>query len=230
MDYMRIPYPTRVVLVRHAESEGNVLSREGQIEFAKGTNFYNLTARGREQARITSVVMREMFSHPDFILRSYFMRTNETAQIVYPGREIKVDALLAERDRGIWTNATTEQVKEFMPWEIDRKQQQGPYHYRPPGGENLPDVERRVREFRRSLKFNCSGKTVVVFGHGHWILLWKKIVHRWEIDETIANTETQAPENASILVYHNTWSDERQKYIMTHDPETDYLVPWKGKL
>lgn len=229
MDYRRVPYPNAVVFIRHAESEGNIRTRDEQRAFPIGTNRYNLSPRGREQALMTHKRVHELFPSPDRILRSYYARTNETAQIVFPDQLIREDALLAERDRGMWTNATDEQVRQHMPWEIERRMQQGLYHYRPPGGENLPDVERRVREFRRSLKFNYSGQTVAVVGHSQWILLWQKIVHGWSMDEAVARFEKEDwVANASILVYRNTWSDERDKYILTHDPETDYEVPWKG--
>jgi len=232
MDYTRVPYPNCVVFVRHAESVGNIRTREEQRSFPVGTNMYELSPRGREQARLTGERVRELFPNPDRILRSYYARTNETARFLYPDREIREDALLAERDRGMWTDAFEAEVQQHAPWEIRRRDAQGSYHYRPPGGENLPDVQMRVREFRRSLKFNYSEKTIVVVGHSQWILLWQAIVHGWSMEETTARYHDKAAlvENASILVYRNAWDEGRNKYIMTHNPEADYEVPWKDKL
>ncbi|OGL63390.1 hypothetical protein A3C09_04340 [Candidatus Uhrbacteria bacterium RIFCSPHIGHO2_02_FULL_47_44] len=231
MNPLLIPYPETVVFIRHAESEGNVRTREEQRCFPVGTNAYKLSPRGREQARITGERVRELFPKPDRVIRSYYARTNETARIIYPDLEIREDPLLAERDRGIWTNATEKEVSVCMPWEIRRRDEQGVYHYRASGGENIPDVERRVREFRRSIRFNYSGKTIVVVGHSQWILLWQKIVHDWPMEETMRRfIAGEWVENASILIYHNTWSEEFGKHILTHDPETDYEVPWKDKL
>lgn len=221
-----------MVFVRHAESVGNIRTREEQRRFPVGTNMYELSPRGREQARLTGERVRELFPNPDRILRSYYARTNETAKFLYPDREIREDARLAERDRGMWTDAFEEEVQQLAPWEIRRRDAQGPYHYRPQGGENIPDVEMRVRDIRRSLKFNYSGKTVVIVGHSQWILLWQAIVHGWSMEETITRYDDKNAlvANASILVYRNAWDVKRDKFIMTHDPETDYEVPWEGKL
>lgn len=231
MDYTRVPYPNRVVFVRHAESVGNIRTREEQRAFPVGTNMYELSPRGRDQARLTGERVRELFPNPDRVIRSYFARTNETARILYPDLDIREDELLAERNRGMWTDATEEEVRLHAPWEIRRRDAQGPYHYSPPGGESPPQVERRVRDFRRSIRGNYSGKTIVVVGHSQWILFWQKVVHGWSIDETMSRYEKEDwVANASILVYHNEWDVKRDKFIMIHDPDTDYEVPWQGKL
>lgn len=223
-----VPYPKKVVFVRHAESEGNVLTRDEQRRFPVGTNRYNLSPHGREQAHITGEWMRKHFPNPDRVIYSYYARTNETARILYPNLSLREDALLAERDRGIWTNTSEAEVMKFLPSEIDRRDQQGSYHYRPIGGENLPDVERRVREFRRSIRSNYSGKTIVVVGHSQWILLWQKIVHGWSIEETMRRYEAQDwAENASVTIYHNAWQPLTDTYVLEHDHEYGYVVPWK---
>jgi broad specificity phosphatase PhoE len=228
---LNVPYPNRIILIRHAESVGNIRSREEQRCFPVGTNKYGLSPRGREQARITGEWMREHYPAPDRIIFSYYARTNETVRIIYPDLPLREDALLAERDRGMWTNATEEEVQKLMPWEIRRRDEQGSYHYRPMGGENIPDVEQRVREFRRSIHSNYSEKTIVIVGHSQWILLWQKIVHGWSMEETMKRFDVQDwVANASVTIYSNKYDPQASKYVLEHNPGTDYIVPWKDQI
>jgi len=225
------PYPELIIFVRHAESEGNVLTRDEQRSIPYGTERYKLTARGREQAQKTGEWLCR-FPEPDIVLRSYYARTNETAELVFPEmsekRLIKDEVLLAERDRGMWTEATEEEVQKHMPWEIRRRDKAREFHYRPPGGENFADVERRVREFRRSLRLNGSNRTIAVVGHSHWLLLWQKVVEKWTIDETEEKfLAKQWPANASVLLYRNVWYPKEGEYRLVHRPEQDYIIPWK---
>lgn len=224
------PYPATIVFVRHAESVGNTLTREQRARTAMGSNYYQLTERGREQARLTGAWMRERFPSPDRIFRSYYARTRETAELLYPGTSIQEDPRLAEADRGIWHVRTEEQVRIEAPFELDRREFQGIYHYRPIGGENWPDIEIRLRIFRNMLRAHYSGKTVVVVGHGQWLLLWQKTVHRWTIDETVARyLRDDIVANASVLIYRGE-TDPDGRHRLVHDPATDYIVPWQSKL
>lgn len=225
------PYPKTVAWVRHAQSVGNTLSREERARRPQGTNLYTLTERGREQARVTGLWLREHLPEPDTIIRSYYARTRETADLLYPGRHIMEDARLAEANRGIWHVRTEEQIAREAPWELDRRKFEGLYHYRPIGGENWPDIEARVRSFRNSLRWRFPGKTIIVVTHGQWLLVLQKLVHHWSIDEVIRRYETEeVGANASVLLYHGDFDTETGKHVFRHDPATDYIVPWQVKI
>lgn len=194
-----------------------------------GTNWYALTERGREQARITGKWLRAQYPSPRRIIRSYYQRTRETADLLYPDFPIREDERLAEASRGIWHVRTEDEIRREAPWEIDRKQFEGLYHYRPIGGENWPDVEGRVRAFRQSLRCRYPGETVVAVTHGHLIMLWQKLVHGWTIEETVARYERhEFARNAAVLLYHGETRGE--KHMLTHNPAEDYVVPWEGKI
>lgn len=225
------PYPSTILFGRHAQSVGNTLTREERAQRPQGTNLYELTERGREQARITGEWLRERYPEPDAIIRSYYTRTRETADLLYPGRLITEDARLAEANRGIWHVRSEAQIAREAPWELDRRAFEGLYHYRPIGGENWPDVEARVRPFRHSLRWRFPGKTVVVVTHGQWLLVWQKLVHHWTIEDVIRRyQQEEVVANASVLIYHGDVEPKTGKYILRHDPATDYIVPWQGKI
>lgn len=152
------PYPKLVVLVRHAESVGNTLSVAERARTPMGTNWYALTERGREQARITGEWLRAQYPSPRRIIRSYYQRTRETADLLYPDFPIREDERLAEASRGIWHVRTEDEIRREAPWEIDRKQFEGLYHYRPIGGENWPDVEGPRAGIPAELALPVSGR------------------------------------------------------------------------
>ena len=112
-----------------------------------------------------------------------------------------------------------DEIAERFPGELRRRALMGWYHFRPMGGENWPDAERRVREFRRSVCCNYGGKRVVAFTHSHFLLLWQRVNHGWTIDATVAKfLRKEWVENASVLVYRNgEWTTA-----------TDYVVPWEN--
>jgi len=232
VDYLPPAYPATVVYVRHAQSIGNILNKEERAELDVSTDAYSLTDLGRRQSEITGEWMREHFPHPDVILRSYYTRTRETSDILYPDFPKIDEPLLAERDRGVWHVMTREEIQRMIPWELVRRKRTGPYHYRPIGGESMADMERRVRELRRSLRCNYPGKTVVLVGHAHWLLLLLKLAYRWTIEEMLARLEKNDwAQNASVLIFRpGPFDPQTGKQRLLHDPKQDYFVPWEGIL
>lgn len=225
------PYPRTVVFVRHAQSRGNTLSLAERAALPVGTTAYELTALGERQADLTGEWLRARFPNPDRLIRSYYRRTRLTGERCYPGWDIREDERLAEANRGVYTVLGEEGVRANMPWEIERRERDGLYHYCPLGGENWPMIEARIRSFRRSLRTHYPEKTVVCFAHGFWLLLWQKRVHRWPIEEAERRyREDEIVANASVLIYHGRWNERLGKHVLEHDPATDYVVPWEGKI
>ena len=226
-------WPKTIAFVRHAQSKGNTMTVDERAACPKGSNLYELTELGRRQAEITSAWLRERFPNPDGFYTSYYTRTGQTATILYQGRQPYVDERLAEAQRGIWHTMARAEIAERMPWEIDRKEREGIYHYRPPGGENCPNVELRIRSFNHTVHRRYRRKTLVVVTHGNWLLLWEKIVEHWSIDQYIAayqNSERRDhAENASVTIYRGV-TDEQGRNVLIPDPDQPYIVPWEGRL
>ncbi len=223
------PYPRELVFVRHAESVGNVRTHQEKTRMPVGTNYFKLTARGERQAEITGRWLREHFPKPDRVISSHYVRPMQTALAAYPDENMRIEPLLAELDRGIYSVLTDDEVGEKYPEEIRRKELVGLYHYRPIGGESWPDAERRVREFRRSVRCNFPLKRVAAFGHSHWLLLWQRIYHAWSIEETVEKFKRQEyVDNASVLIFRDGGHDEHSgRRVLLHNPECDYVIPWK---
>src|SRR5581483_7707594 len=167
-------WPEKLVLVRHAESEGNVLSIEERPKFECSAHGYGLTDRGKKQAEITGKYLREQFGAFDAYYVSYYQRARDTLKIMYPGVKVFEDSRLAEAQRGIYHTMTHDEIEAKFPEELKRKEREGLYHYRPWGGENWADVELRIHSFLGTLSRDFEGQKVLVVVHGHWLVMLQK--------------------------------------------------------
>lgn len=220
-------WPATLVLVRHGESEGNIRSVEERAACEVSTHDYPLTPRGREQARITGEYLRRRFGTFDAYYTSYYRRSKETMGIMFPEAKQYEDSRLAEAQRGAWHVLTAAEMQRAMPWEVERKKREGLYHYRPPGGENQPDVELRIHSFLGTLARDYQGQRVIICGHGHWFILFQKLVHRFPIEEALRRYRAEPFENTSVTVYDGSGAASERPRLTLTDMN---VVPWEGML
>lgn len=194
-------WPKQLVLVRHGESEGNLLSVDERARLDIPTHAYSLTPRGREQAKITGEYLRKAYGTFDAYYVSYYQRSRETMAIMYPDAHIYEDPRLAEAQRGIWHTMTHNQIREKFPEEFERRDREGYYHYRPLGGENWADIELRIHSFLGTLARDYAGEKVLVVGHGHWMILFDRLVRRMGIAEAVEHYCNAPYKNASVTEY-----------------------------
>lgn len=222
----KMSWPKLLVLVRHAESEGNIKSVDERAEYEVATQNYELTARGRKQAQITGEYLRETFGYFDIYYVSYYVRSRQTMEIIYPGVKVYEDPRLAEAQRGIWQTMTRQQIQNRFPEEFERKTREGLYHYRPLGGENWPDVELRIHSFLGTLSRDCAGKKVIAVVHGHWLILFERLIYHFSIEEALFRYNHRHAENASVAVYEGVEERERSRMVL----EKENIIPWKENI
>ncbi len=204
-------WPCHLFFIRHAESEGNVLDNEARTALKVATHQYKLTERGRRQAEetakwlATNDVVRLPSSSNLTCFQSYYERSRETMRYFLRSASDKPieDARLAEAQRGIYHAMPKEALAARYPEELERKALEGLYHYRAPGGENWLDVELRIHSFLDMLRRDYAGKDVLIVGHGHWFLMFQKIVHGWSADEALSKYQAGlgVVPNASVTIY-----------------------------
>lgn len=219
-------WPKLLVLVRHAESEGNVLSQSERAKYETSTHAYKLTERGQKQAEITGQFLRERFGKFNIYYVSYYRRSKETMAIMYPDARVYEDPRLAEGQRGIWNTMTEEQVRQKFPEEIERKEREGLYHYRASGGENWPDIELRIHSFLGTLSRDYEDQHVLMVVHGHWLILFERLVHRFSIEEAVKRYHGAIKENASVTIYEGRMVNSKSKLVLVEEN----IVPWNGKM
>ncbi|HYF00813.1 MAG TPA: histidine phosphatase family protein [Planctomycetota bacterium] len=146
----------RLLLVRHGES---VLGRD--LRYA-GHRDTPLTPTGRRQIRRLRARFRRC--RPDVIFASDRRRCLDTAALLASGRPIRATARLRELDFGAWDGRTAEECRRRDPVRFARWMKD-PGSTRPPGGESLSELRRRVRAFARSAVRRHPGKTLAFVTH-----------------------------------------------------------------
>lgn len=223
-------WPRLLVFVRHGESAGNVMSPDDRAAFETPTHAYPLTGRGRQQAEITGAYLKKNFGSFDIVWSSYYERARQTAALVCGGRKVWEDPRLAEGQRGIYHTYTKAEVLAHFPKEIARREREGFYHHRPLGGENWPDIELRIHSFLTTLNRDGEGKRVLIVGHGHWFILFQKLLEHFTIEEAERRYRAATVENASVSVFNGGEGALFEQFVRLTEDKTAYRVPWADQL
>lgn len=219
-------WPKLIVCVRHAESEGNIRTAEERTTYELSTHQYPLTARGEQQARITGEHLRAQYGVFDVYYTSYYARSKQTMALMYPEATAYEDPRLAEAQRGIYHILTSEQLKQHLPWELERRAREGFYHHRPLGGENWPDVELRIHSFLSTMNRDCEGKSVLIVVHGNWLILLQRLLQHFSIEEAIRRYHEATYANASVTVFEGSEMNGKSRLV----ERVTNIVPWHGLL
>ncbi|MFF1607033.1 bifunctional RNase H/acid phosphatase [Amycolatopsis sp. NPDC058278] len=156
--------PTRLLLLRHGQTEMSALRRYS------GRGDVPLTELGRTQAaaaakRLAAMEGLVVDGEAVPIISSPLTRTKQTAQAVADalGGRVETHPGLIETDFGEWEGLTFAEAAERDPelhgsWLGDSS-------VPPPGGESFDVVHRRVRKARDELIAEHGGKTLVLVSH-----------------------------------------------------------------
>lgn len=226
-------WPSNLVLVRHAESVGNVLTVDQRANFETASHKYGLTPRGAQQAMITGKYIKDNYCDFDAYYVSYYERSRQTMRLMFPEAKIYEDPRLAEAQRGIYHAMTKAEIEAKYPEELVRKDREGLYHYRPLGGENWPDVEMRIHSFLGTLARDYENLRVLIVVHGHWLLLFQRLIEHFSIDEAVDRyTGKKIFANASVTHYVSCSEPDFPCYNQKHRMKLvlDNFVPWKDKI
>jgi 2,3-bisphosphoglycerate-dependent phosphoglycerate mutase len=151
--------PTRVIAVRHGETEWNVLTRvQGQLDVP-------LNDKGRWQAQRLRLAMAD--ESPAAVYSSDLRRACETAQSVASatGVPVRPDSALRERAFGIFEGYTFREIEQRWPDESLRWRQRDP-DFGPEGGETLRAFYARCVNAATRLAAAHAGQSIVLVAHG----------------------------------------------------------------
>ena len=150
---------TKLILIRHGESEYNLVRRyTGQTDV-------ELTEKGRLQAKITAEHILKNYKI-DEIWSSDLKRAIDTAKPIADalGLEIKTDKRLREIYAGDWQGMLFSEVEKKFPEEYAFYKANKSIS-RTPNGEGMRDVLPRVEEAVREIAEGCDGKCVLISTH-----------------------------------------------------------------
>ncbi|MDX1535874.1 MAG: histidine phosphatase family protein [Candidatus Spechtbacterales bacterium] len=181
-----------------------------------------LTQRGQEQARLTGEALKaESDELPDVIYLSPYLRCQETFRYMTLGWPELLDVedifnrdnALAETDYGAvfpygdWTSFFA-----LHPDERRRHELAGPYWYRYPNGENVPDLQQRLSVWYDRMVANFANRHVMVIAHYGTILGLRSNIEGWAEDEFIEAFKTAPGANCGVTEYRasSTTTSERK--------------------
>lgn len=152
--------PTKLIFLRHGETR---LTAERRFS-GPGGDDAGLTETGVEQATRAARALA-LQGGVDVLLSSPLRRTRETAEAVAAslGLEIEIEPGFQECAFGDWDGLTMAEVDERWPRDLAAWLKST--RVRPPGGESVLDVQRRVEAALRATLKKHAGKTVVIASH-----------------------------------------------------------------
>ena len=60
--------------------------------------------------------------------------------------------------------------------------------------------------------------------HGHWLILFQRLIHRFSIDEAMAKYKAGTFANASVTTYQGEMIEGRSRLVL----KSQNIVPWEG--
>ena len=147
----------KIWFVRHAQSEYN------KKHLFTGWHDPNLTDKGIEAA----LNLREELSPIDFnyVFCSPLKRASQTVQRIIDKDKVIYDDRLKERSYGDWAGLNKTEIKEKVGEDLFLSARRG-WSTKPPNGESLEDVSKRVKGFLDALP---DVGNILVVSHGNTI-------------------------------------------------------------
>jgi len=149
---------TRLILIRHGETEWNVTGRyQGQADPP-------LNEKGMEQAHALPDILRPL--ELDLLFTSSLKRAAQTAEVVADVLKIPLyyDGRLVEIHQGDWQTRLRAEIEALYP-ELFRRWESEPWQVTPPGGEHLSAVQERVNDFLDEVLAKHAGSCIGLVTH-----------------------------------------------------------------
>ncbi len=195
---------TKLILVRHGESENNV---KGII--STKLDKYGLTEKGEKQTKIAAKkIKEEIFNSEVVLFSSPILRARETAEII--AKEIKIDIefddRIKEMELGSWEDCDEKELSltDDLRKEYDKIPNNQKWTFKRGGtGESSAEVAERVYSWFKEILKKHAGKTIIVVSHGDPVIdLINKLKGRDEKESAKAWAGPEYPENACVKVHY----------------------------
>lgn len=167
---------TRVILLRHCQSEGNL---EGYFQGRIDTG---ITDTGKKQIELVAQRLKD--EKIDMIISSPLKRAYLTAQGVnkYHNVPLLIDDNITEIDAGCLSGKYIKDISEQYPEDMYYWWNE-PYKFNPHNGESMKDVFKRVYKALNDIIIKNSGKTVCIVSHGCAIRCMMCHAHHTPLEE-----------------------------------------------
>jgi broad specificity phosphatase PhoE len=208
--------PAALWLIRHGQSEGNVVRDEAErrqaLDYVLGARDADvpLSELGQNQARAFGSWLAEQpeDKHPDVVLVSPYLRARQTAELALEAAGLEhlpsgVDERLRDREMGEWDGLTWKGIVARHPEEAERAKVVGRYFHRPPGGESWADISLRLRTFLADVARELAGVRVLVVAHDVVVQLTRAVVEGLDERDTVALVTSTAYANCGLTAFEH---------------------------
>src|SRR3954469_3627661 len=221
---MRQRWPSRLWLVRHGESAGNVARAAADVA---GVGMIDLTVRdvdvplsplGERQADALGRWFAAMdeSERPEMVLSSPYVRARQTGEAVCRAGGVAagakppvVDERLREREFGIFDRLTAVGIREKYPELAEHRALLGKFYHRPPGGESWADVILRLRSALDTISLHHADRRVLIVCHQVVVLCFRYILEELDEAQILAIDKAGDVVNCGILQYEFEPDDEK---------------------
>ena len=221
---MRQRWPSRLWLVRHGESAGNVARAAADVA---GVGMIDLTVRdvdvplsplGERQATALGHWFAAMDEgeRPEVVLSSPYVRARQTGEaicraggVVAESRPLVVDERLREREFGVFDRLTAVGIREKYPDLAEHRALLGKFYHRPPGGESWADVILRLRSALDTVSLHHADRRVLIVCHQVVVLCLRYILEEMDEAQVLDISRTSNVLNCGVCEYEFEPDDER---------------------
>jgi 2,3-bisphosphoglycerate-dependent phosphoglycerate mutase len=208
--------PSRLWIVRHGESAGNVArdaahaSGAGTIDIQARDVDVPLSSLGEKQARALGAWFASLppAQRPDVVLCSPYLRARTTADAVRVGggfargcTEVVVDERLREKEFGILDRLTRLGIEQRHPELATTRQLVGKFYFRPPAGESWCDVILRLRSVLDTISLHYREKRVLIVAHQVIVLCMRYLLENLDEARILAIDAEGDVANCAITEY-----------------------------
>ena len=211
--------PMDLYVIRHGESEANVMVKAGeqgddslftQDNVTVPDRSWRLTAKGRCQAACIGQWLQQQQRLFDRYMVSPYVRTRETAAtMALPDAQWEEHRVIRERSWGeISTITKTDFQRDYeRNWMFKNTD---PLYWRPPAGESIADVsEDRVHNVLTSLNRSSDEGSVVMVTHGDFMAALMLTLEDLSDEEFMRRDESEAWTITNCTCLHYTRRNPR---------------------
>ena len=220
---MRQRWPSRLWLIRHGQSAGNVARAAAvaaglpEIDLEVRDVDVPLSELGERQAAALGHWFASLpeSDRPEVVLTSPYLRARQTAEAICQAglacdaRGPIVDERFREREFGILDRLTTEGMRALHPEQARHRQLLGKFYHRPPGGESWVDVVLRLRSALDTVSLHFADRRVLIVCHQVVVLCLRYILEELDEARVLAVDKEGAVLNCGICEYEFEPDDPR---------------------
>jgi broad specificity phosphatase PhoE len=223
-------WPSRIWIVRHGQSAGNVArdaaeaARHPWIDLATRDVDTPLSDLGRRQAEALAAWFAALPppQRPTALLSSPYVRSMQSADILRTRgamearvARIVADERLREKEFGILDRMTRFGIRAQYPALDEQRQHVGKFYFRPPGGESWCDVILRLRSVIDTLTREYRGARVLIVGHQVIVNCFRYLFERMTEAEILALDRQADVPNCGVTLYeYDPHEGERGKLVL----------------